>query len=171
MTNSAIILVLSYLVIISTLLWLNKANFKSRLCILYIPFCIWYSFTIGFSLNGLLGYPTDSMIPDKAVIKGIHINEPRKDYAGSMCFWVMLPDQLGKHDAEPRAYRLPYDKELHKQLMKQSKGKRVMIWNLKSGDRFKSLMALLGKKSNISSYGEFRLIDPVELLQKETISP
>lgn len=103
--------------------------------------------TCGFSIsvyNGLesfRGWPTYDDVPDKFSIKWVIINEPKsKTEEGNIFLWIdKVPEyakkQIGEFenkekldpkkllyyngvDGHPRAYRLPYSKEMHKMMQR-----------------------------------------------------
>jgi len=163
------IIIFSYLFTISLLLWLCR--FRKSIAVFMVPFLIWYSIVLWVGINSLLGYPSESMIPENSIVKSIHINEPRGGYSGSMCFWMILPEKYGKPDAEPKAYKMPYDKELHKQLMKSSGQKNsLIVWSLLKGKRRGILRKITGDKNIPSKEGEFKVLNPSELLTKDSIT-
>lgn len=164
-----IVVIGSYILVVSILLWFSSKGYKFKWqALVFVPLCIWYSITLGVGLNSMLGYASESTIPDNGVIKSIHIKEPNKEYPGVMCFWVISPEDLSKPDAEPRAHKMPYDKELHKQLMKaQSKKNGVLVWSrIRDGQRGLAERVLRGPGIP-SEKGKFLVLNPAELLTKE----
>lgn len=158
----------TYLLIVIAIL-LSVNNSSKIKTIISVPLIIWFSVVLFFTLDDLLGYPTDSAIPDGAVIKGIHINEPYKEYPGVMCFWVIAPENFGMPNSEPRAYKMVYDRELHKQLMKKRKQKGgILTWRMIKQDNFRgTLSKLLEGQSPPSKRGKFEILNPARLLEKE----
>ncbi len=78
-----------------------------------------------FSLQQLLGWPTTQQPPKRLLLLYADVRDPdkRSDRKGEIYIWVKpLDDQR----ARPRAYRLPYSKELHRKLaeamLKKEKG-------------------------------------------------
>ena len=162
-------IVVSYIIVVSTLLWFSSKGYKFKWqALAFIPLCIWYSIALGAGLNTLLGYPAEIEIPDNAVVRSMHINEPQKGYAGVMCFWMINPDDFGRVDVEPRAYKMPYDRELHKQLMK-AKGKKggIIVWNRLMGSERAIMERMLRGHNTPSKSGEFKVLNPAEFLPKE----
>ncbi len=64
------------------------------------------------ALHGLAGLPSRDALPERFVLLAAVIEEPNAKSKGSLYVWVNeLKD--GKPAAQPRAYRLPYQKDLH----------------------------------------------------------
>ena len=64
-------------------------------------------------LQEIQGWPSDSATPDNFELLAFSINEPRstQDDLGSILLWARTDA-----DADPRAYRLAYDRALHEAL-------------------------------------------------------
>ena len=63
-------------------------------------------------LHGLAGCPRARRLPERFVLLAAVIEEPGAKSKGALYVWVNeLKD--GKPAAQPRAYRLPYQKDLH----------------------------------------------------------
>ena len=64
------------------------------------------------ALHGLSGLPSRDALPERFVLLAAVIEEPNAKSKGALYVWVNeLKD--GKPAAQPRAYRLPYQKDLH----------------------------------------------------------
>ncbi len=63
-------------------------------------------------LDGVWGWPSKGALPERFVLLAAVIEEPGKTSAGAVYLWVnaMEGNQPG---AQPRAHRLPYNKDLH----------------------------------------------------------
>ena len=69
------------------------------------------------NLQGVLGWPTQQLMPDQFQLLASTITEPNDDegISGTIHIWaISFIDN--KPAAEPRAYELPYDLELHSAL-------------------------------------------------------
>lgn len=99
----------------------------------YLSLGLWYS------MNGLLGWPTNTSPPEKFQAHWIVVQPPKHDDpdSGEIFLWAtdLQPDKSSKFDSnvpswleevlvpfhskhkenEPRLYSVPYNKELHKQ--------------------------------------------------------
>lgn len=65
-------------------------------------------------VHGVLGWPAEEALPKRFVLLALVVDEPNKEKGnkGSLFIWVNgLEDN--RPVAEPRAYRLPYEKDLH----------------------------------------------------------
>jgi hypothetical protein len=64
------------------------------------------------TLHQLLGRPSADTLPERFVLLAAVIEEPSAKAPGALYVWVNAIDN-GKPTAQPRAYRLPYAKDLH----------------------------------------------------------
>lgn len=65
-------------------------------------------------LTGLLGWPTTADLPRRFVLLAVVTEEPNRERGSKGQIFVWLNALEGnKPAAEPRAYRLPYEKDLH----------------------------------------------------------
>ncbi len=75
--------------------------------------------------EGLMGWPTKERMPDRFVLLATVIEEPNKEKSttGNIYVWVngLVNNKLVN---EPRAYRLPYEKDLHSLLGESMKKNR-----------------------------------------------
>jgi hypothetical protein len=63
-------------------------------------------------VHDMWGWPSAETLPERFVLLAAVIEEPTAKNAGALYVWVnALVD--GKPSAQPRAYRLPYAKDLH----------------------------------------------------------
>jgi len=63
-------------------------------------------------LDDVWGWPSRDALPERFVLLAAVIEEPSKTSEGALYVWVNAITQ-GKPQHEPRAYRLPYSKDLH----------------------------------------------------------
>jgi hypothetical protein len=64
--------------------------------------------------EGLMGWPTKERMPERFVLLATVIEEPNKEKSTTGHIYVWVNGLVGnKPLAEPRAYRLPYEKDLH----------------------------------------------------------
>ncbi len=68
--------------------------------------------------DDLLGWPTPAALPQRFRVLAGYVEEPSKlnGSPGQIYLWVSSM-QLGLQDLAPRAYRLPYDNELHTRVL------------------------------------------------------
>lgn len=64
------------------------------------------------AVHGLWGWPSPDTLPERFTLLAAVIDEPSAKSAGGLYVWVNAIDH-GKPAAQPRAYRLPYSKDLH----------------------------------------------------------
>lgn len=64
------------------------------------------------ALDDAWGWPSRGALPERFVLLAAVIDEPGKASPGALYVWVNAL-QDGKPVREPRAYRLPYSKDLH----------------------------------------------------------
>jgi len=116
-----------WLIILGKGQWWLKMVFVSG--ILYFAICMW------FSLGDLSGWPTNKAVPEKFLVHWMLVREGAKDNpkdTGHIYVWLteldeedkpkeeepnpwILPFVSKQKASEPRAYRLPYSKQLHEQ--------------------------------------------------------
>ena len=102
----------------------TKWNWWQKLLVIVVvpAFCI----VIWSSLGSYKGWPTDSSPPRKAMVFWVMVREPRPDGSdpGAIYLWLRSLDSGGdpranplgytSRDGEPRAYVLPYSRNMHK---------------------------------------------------------
>jgi len=170
-------LVFTYIILTTLLLWMfKKADVAQWKKLLIIPLTLWWSVALYYTPLGFMGYPVSKDIPDKAIVIGYKIIEPNEQNDGGMYFWVIDVNKVNPLPAdprkafeilnrqEPRAYKLPYDRELHKEFSKKKKKQNeqngIMIWSrIKKGARETN-------STNRQEYpkGKFQVINPLSLL-------
>ena len=64
------------------------------------------------TLGGVWGWPSRDRLPERFVLLAAVIEEPGKSGPGALYVWVNALED-GKPVRQPRAYRLPYSKDLH----------------------------------------------------------
>ena len=146
----------------------GKWAIKAVLIIVVPTLCVW----AWLSLDALMGWPVDDIPKGSYNIIWGDVQEPNKSRGIEGSIWVWLKnadedadfdlfDQEEKHNArrEPRAYRLPYTREMHKQMngIKEA---------LKNGMRVRAKVeGQKGKKGN-QEYDEpdmkFYMLPPVK---------
>lgn len=126
MSPATLALPLFLLVLVTLLLWIaigGRGRWGIKLAmIIVVPagtLMVWRS------LDTYLGWPSPNELPERFIITGMYVREPdpKTGDAGAIYLWVRVPGArtaqlLGyRLDArEPRAYRLPYDRNLHEQI-------------------------------------------------------
>lgn len=75
------------------------------------------------AVHNLSGWPSRDALPERFALLAVVIEEPAAKTAGALYLWVNAIDN-GKPVAQPRAYRLPYTKDLHALLNESMKKAR-----------------------------------------------
>ena len=63
-------------------------------------------------VHSMWGWPSADRLPERFALLAAVIDEPTAKSAGALYLWVAALED-GKPAAQPRAYRLPYAKDLH----------------------------------------------------------
>lgn len=66
-------------------------------------------------VHQMWGWPSSDALPERFVLLAAVIEEPNAKTAGALYVWVNAIEN-GKPVAQPRAYKLPYAKDLHSML-------------------------------------------------------
>ncbi len=69
-------------------------------------------FVVDHALDDVWGWPSRQALPERFVLLAVVIEEPSKNRAGALHVWVNALEN-GKPASRPRAYTLPYAKDLH----------------------------------------------------------
>lgn len=77
-------------------------------------------------VRNLSGWPAPDALPERFALLAVVIEEPSSKTAGALYLWVNAIDK-GRPVAQPRAYRLPYTKDLHALLNESMKKARQGI--------------------------------------------
>jgi hypothetical protein len=171
-----IILTLSFLLLatIACLVLINSDNpfLKAGLVIT----TIWWAIAMYFIPSHFAGFPKQvDILPHNAWVLSYKIVEPLGNNQGGMYFWVIekYENDLKVHrynpmmafrvinSKEPRAYKLPYSRKMHKQLEQAQKnaGQRGGKGGLL---RFKHHGG--GSEEDETPKGKFEIVNPVDLL-------
>lgn len=109
--TTAVVLSFAALVMLTALalLWSRWPAWLKTLLVLGVTGFYFYA---DDALHGLSGLPSRDALPERFVLLAAVIEEPNAKSKGALYVWVNeLKD--GKPAAQPRAYRLPYQKDLH----------------------------------------------------------
>ena len=126
------VIALGFVLIAALILWFiigSKGHWGSKaiMILLSLYFCL----SVGFSVRDFMGWPTEEDLPEKFRVYWLVIDEPdpKGDSGGNIYVWLQpnsttetVHDSWEDYlisfydgDSEPRAYRLPYTRELHEQ--------------------------------------------------------
>ena len=109
-------LVLSFaalmLLVLLALLWSRWPGWMKGILVLAVTVLYFYG---NDAVHGIWGVPSTDALPERFVMLAAAIDEPAGKNPGSIFMWVSVPRE-GVNKLEPRAYRVPYTKELHSQV-------------------------------------------------------
>ncbi len=115
MTVPVLVLTAAYVAVAALLLNLNLASPYSR-PIKALAIALVTALYIGtwHGLFGLLGWPTSSPLPENFRVLWIEVDEPEKGGSdpGAIYLWVRSVDEQGRVVGRPRAYGLPWSKQV-----------------------------------------------------------
>jgi len=190
---------IAFILLSAVMLWmLFGVRGKVLLKALLTTFIVWYSVALFFSIQNLTGWPTTTTLENMRTksdlqVLSIQIRPPDKRVKGdigSMYFWTSIYgsedleydvfDLINpmkafdyKYKKDPRAYKIPYDEELHKEIIEKAKKKggiRGSIMLLKKKEKNKKkggdkdLPRLLEEEEEEKN--RFKIINPYELMKK-----
>jgi hypothetical protein len=116
------VIAIGFVLLAGLLLWLVIGSrgpwwlkLPAILCTCLFTFAVWDA------LDSFSGWPTAQTPPPRALLLSTTVDEPRAIY-----LWVVAPSSHGfleyrSEGAEPRAYRLPYSRQLHAQVDRANK--------------------------------------------------
>jgi hypothetical protein len=91
------------------LLWSRWPGWLKALLVVAVSGFYFYANDV---VHGVWGWPSADPLPERFVLLAAIIEEPTAKRAGALYVWVNAMED-GKPAAQPRAYRLPYAKDLH----------------------------------------------------------
>ena len=123
---------LGFILIATLILWFvigSKGHWLSKAVIILLS--LYFCLSVGFSINNFVGWPTNESLPPKFLVHWAVIDEPdaKSGEEGNIYIWIKpLSVEEKNRDSwnnyllsfyeggsKPRAYRLPYSRELHEQ--------------------------------------------------------
>jgi hypothetical protein len=109
-------LVLSFaallLLLLMALLWSRWPGWLKGVLVLAVTGLYFYG---NDAVHQIWGVPSTDALPERFVMLAAAVDEPTSKGGGSIFLWVSVPRE-GVNKLEPRAYRVPYNKELHAQI-------------------------------------------------------
>jgi hypothetical protein len=129
---------IAFVIISAIVLWFSiRTPGKIIIKAMLIPATVWYGLVLYYSVPNLMGWPISQSIPDNSHILAIRIKEPnlKLNDPGAIYFWVDIkpssksteqtlkaqlnPKSVFSYNSktQPRAYQLPYSRELHKAIV------------------------------------------------------
>lgn len=109
--TTPLVLSLAVLALLSALalLWSHWPAWLKGLLVLAVSA---FYFHADEAVHGLWGWPSADALPERFVLLAAVIEEPGARNAGALYVWVNALED-GRPAPQPRAYRLPYTKDLH----------------------------------------------------------
>lgn len=122
-------LTIGFAVIASLLLWViigSKGHWATKAFVIAVA--LYFCLSVGVSIRGFKGWPTDEPLPDEFHVHWVVIQEPdrKTGFGGAIFAWVHPLKERKKpsgwtdylvllrgNSSEPRAYKLPYTRKLH----------------------------------------------------------
>lgn len=181
-------LAVGFILLMTMLLWIVISTKGSVfLKAVLIPVTLWYGTVLFFSAQNFMGWPAQKAVPEDSYVLAFRIREPdpSDSSAGAIFLWASTPSASGlsedaasglsinpkevfeyRSKGEPRAYRLPYDRELHKMLLKAQENQKnspgSMIQVRKNGDA--------GRRpadGQSQAQLELNIVNPLEMLPRK----
>ena len=172
-------LVVAFILLATVTAW-NIVRTKGWLGLKFVSIgiLIWYGFVVYFTIPQIMGWPTEKDLPANSKIVSVRIVEPNNDDKGAMYFWLsqnpnhkrdalnlLRPDKFLIYTGgiQPRAYKIPYDRELHKKLLETQKAQK----------RQKGSSIMTGKKGVVKVRNEsatenpFKILNPFDMIKKD----
>jgi len=174
-----------YIILTSLLAWLvilSRGRTVLKVCA--VAFSIYYAMGLYSLLHDIEGWPSSQDIPAGSNVISIRIQEPSGSDLGAIYIWCSInPDNKkaaisalrpssmlsyvgGK---QPRAFKMPYDREMHKRIAEAQK-------NAKKNGGWIKIESLKGERGD-GGQGEkqsnqigFKVINPMSILTKEGAS-
>jgi hypothetical protein len=100
------------LLCVLALLWSRWPAWLKGLLVVGVTVFYFYADSV---VHQLSGWPSPDALPERFVLLAAVIEEPSARTDGALYVWVNAIDN-GKPTAQPRAYRLPYSKDVHSML-------------------------------------------------------
>lgn len=107
----AVVLSFCALVLLCTLalLWSSWPAWLKGLLVSFVAVFYFYAHD---AVHQMWGWPSGDALPERFALLAAVIEEPSAKSAGALYVWVNAIEN-GKPAAQPRAYKLPYTKDLH----------------------------------------------------------
>ena len=169
-------LTIAFLIISAIMLWVAlQTKGKTLTKAIVIPMVIWYSLVLFNAGPNLMGWCAPGLLPIGSEILTFIITEPKGPDTGGMYFWVMPKEEKRWIDkispdyflpGEPKSYKIPYDRELHKRLLEAQKektkkrGSKMIFFGFERGSSD-------GTESLQGDRPAFKIRTPARRLRKE----
>ena len=183
MFESSFGLVVAFLLLAGVTGW-NVIRTKGNYILKAASICIllWYGLAVFFTIPNIMGWSAKIDLPGNAKIIGVRIIEPKDTDKGAIYFWLnekpqhskdamnlLRPDKVFIYTGliQPRAYKVPYDRELHRKLIeaikkqKNNKGSSLM-----TGEKGIKQKGKSGEGRQTYENPTFKVLNPFEMLPK-----
>lgn len=176
----------AFILLASVLLWIlitSRTNVVIKAIL--ISFVMWYGMVLYYTPSNLMGWgkpvETLDLMPDNSRILWFHVKEPDKidKTPGAIFFTVVVHEQedgteitlnpknafVHRGNREPRMYKLPYTRSLHKKILEAQRGQegspgaRLMLRKEKGSK---------GNDNRIDSEMTIEILNPSDLFKKPT---
>lgn len=117
---ASILMVISFVLLASLLLYMmihDKVTLLFK--VVAIPLIIWYGVFLYNAPPSFMGWATDKPIPKNSFIHAVVFDEPSDGDTGGIYLWVRSLSTSTTSFEKPRAYKLPYSIEMHRELMEK----------------------------------------------------
>lgn len=109
------------LLVLLALLWSRWPGWLKGVLVLAVTVLYFYG---NDAVHQIWGVPSTDALPERFVMLAAAVDEPAGKGQGAIYLWVSVPREGQSNKLEPRAYRVPYSKELHSQIdIGQRKGR------------------------------------------------
>ncbi len=177
---------IAFVIISAIVLWFSiRTPGQIIIKAMLIPATVWYGLVLYYSVPNLMGWPVSQTVPDNSHVLAVRIMEPdaKHNDPGAIFVWVNIkppsnspeqtltaqinPKSLFSYNGKtrPRAYQLPYSRELHKAIVEaQRKAQGVPGAQL----RTKKNGSKKGPEGNdlIQADLQLEIINPIKSLPK-----
>lgn len=184
MFNASSGLVVGFLILSASVAWLiakTKGNYLSKVFIIGV--LIYYSVAVFFTIPNVMGWGVEKDVPANAKIISVRIKEPSGEDKGGIWFWInekpdmksdimnmMRPDKVFIYTGsiQPRAYRIEYDKEIHKKIIEALKQQQKMKGSsFMTGEKGVKKNKKGGRGASKDKEEDlFKIINPYDILSK-----
>ena len=154
---------------------------------LFMAIAIWFSVTLYYSFHNFMGWPSEEDISTKySQLIWFQIKEPSKvtNHPGAIYLWVREIPESEKlegltlrqlidpmvwftypDESVPRAYKIPYSKEKHRELRKAAEGRKTGVKTYVEVKRGKKEFGKPGQQE-VDDGIRFKMIKPQDIIPK-----
>ena len=174
-----LMILLSWIIIGIKGRWITKG--------LIMAVAIWFSVTLYHSFHNFMGWPSEETMATKySELIWFQIKEPSKitNYPGAIFLWIREMPKSEKtkgltikqlidpmiwftyqDESAPRAYKIPYSKEKHRELRKAVEGRKTGVKTYVEFNKKKNRRAKAGHQE-VDDGIRFKMLKPQDMLPK-----